>query len=127
MKQFSKSTAGRLIALAFAVALIGGGVSALMPHGATASFVFCASLFVPVVLCVAGLPTAVEGDWYHAVLAVIVLPPLLFLWAVGIGVVRDFHPMFAYPSIALGIAALALAARPMTHAGMFPPRLAHQH
>ena len=127
MDPFFKSTAGRLMALSFAVALIGGGASALMAHGEAASFVFCASLFVPVVLNVAGLPSALEKDWYHAALSVIVLPMLFFLWAVGMGVIREFHPQYAYPFIALGLGALGLAARPADRARILAARVVEQH
>jgi hypothetical protein len=127
MDQFFKSTAGRLMALSFAIALIGGSASALMHHGEAATFTFCLSLFIPIVLNVGGLPTALEQDWYHAVIAVVTLPMLLFLWAIGLGVIREFHPGYAYPFIALGLAALGLAARPAHRASIATSHFAEQH
>jgi hypothetical protein len=127
MDQFLKSTAGRLMALSFAIALIGGSASALMHHGEAATFTFCLSLFVPIVLNVGGLPTAIEQDWHHAVIAVVTLPMLLFLWAVGLGVMREFHPAYVYPFIALGVVALVVAARPAHRASIALSHFAEQH
>ena len=120
--EFFKTTPGRLVALSIAVALICGGASALMPHGVESTFVLCVSLFVPVVINTLGLPQALEKDWYHAALCAMILPLGFFLWAVGIGSVRENYPWIAYPAIAVGFVALAVAARPSGNAA-----LAHQH
>jgi hypothetical protein len=109
---FFKTTAGRMIALSIAIAFIGGGASALMHHGVESTFVLCASLFVPIVINLQALAHSLEDDWYHATVAVAVLPLFFFLWAVGIGSVRENYPAIAYPFMALGLAALAMAARP---------------
>jgi len=108
---FFRSTSGRLVALSIAISLICGGFSAFMPHGEESTFVLCVSLFVPIVINTLGLPRALEKDWYHAAIAVMVLPMLFFLWAVGIGAIREHFPSLAYPFIALGFAALGVAAR----------------
>jgi hypothetical protein len=115
------------MALSFAISLIGGGASALMAHGEAASFVFCAALFVPVLIDAVGLAIALEEDWYHAVLALIPLPGLFFLWAVGLGAIRELHPHVGYLCVALGLGLLALAARPGSHTHVLPTRFAAQH
>jgi hypothetical protein len=109
---FFRSLSGRLVALSIAIAFIGGGASALMHHGPESTFALCVSLFAPIVVNVLGLPWALEDDWYHAALAVAVLPPLFLLWAVGVGAIRESYPGLASPFIAAGLAALAVAARP---------------
>jgi hypothetical protein len=109
---FFRSTPGRLTALSIAVAFILGGTSALMHHGVESTFVLCVSLFVPVVLNTVGLPQALENDWYHAALSLMILPVLFFLWAVGVGSVRENYPWLAYPAIVAGLGALAVAIRP---------------
>ena len=114
---FFRSTPGRLVALSMAIAFIGGSASALMHHGPESTFALCVSLFVPIVINTLGLPQALDKNWYHAALAVAVLPPLFLLWAVGVGSIRENYPVLAYPFIAAGLAALAVAARPaLTHA-----------
>ena len=109
---FFKTTTGRMMSLSIAIAFILGGTSALMAHGVESTFVFCLSLFAPIVVNTLGLPRALEKDWYHAALSVMILPMLFFLWAVGIGAVREHHPWIAYPAIVAGLGALAVAIRP---------------
>jgi hypothetical protein len=110
--EFFKSTTGRLMALSVAVALVLGSISAMMSPGAESAFVLCASLFVPIVLNMIGLPRALETDWYHAVIAVATLPLLFFLWAVGVGVIREHHRELAYLFFAVGLFPLGVAVRP---------------
>jgi MFS superfamily sulfate permease-like transporter len=109
---FFRTTTGRMVALSIAIAFILGGASALMAHGVESTFVLCLSLFAPIVVNVMGLPKALEKDWYHAALSVVILPMLFFLWAVGIGAIREHHPWIAYPAIVAGLGALAVAIRP---------------
>jgi len=128
MDWLSHSTTGRLLALSFAISLIGGGASALMARGEAASFVFAAALFVPVLISAVALVFALEQDWYHAVLALIPLPGLLLLWSVGLGVIRELHPHVGYLALALGLGALVLAVRHGGHTHhIMPPRFAGQH
>jgi len=124
---FFRSTPGRMVALSIAIAFIGGGSSALMHHGVESTFVLCVSLFVPIIVNTLGLPMALEKDWYHAALSAMVLPLLFFLWAVGVGSIRENYPALAYPFIALGLAALAVAARPGSAAAPASSAIAPQH
>jgi hypothetical protein len=112
MDDFFRSMSGRIMLLSVAISLLGGGAAALVGHGEGATLVLSASLFLPIVMNIVALPQAIEEHWYHAVLAVILLPVLLFLWAVGAGITRELHPALAYPFLALGFGALAAAARP---------------
>ena len=123
---FFKSTPGRLVALSIAIAFIFGGSSALMHHGVESTFVLCVSLFVPIIINTLGLPQALDKDWYHAALSAMVLPLVFFLWAVGIGSIRENYPWLAYPAILGGLAALAVAARPQG-AVKAPAALATEH
>src|SRR6185312_626337 len=126
---FFRTTTGRLVALSIAVTFILGGTSALKPHGVESSFVLCLSLFAPIVINTMGLTRALETDWYHAALSVVVLPMLFFVWAVGVGSIRENYPWIAYPAIVAGLGALAVAIRPSAsmadHAPL--PEPAHQH
>jgi hypothetical protein len=110
--EFFKSTTGRLLLLSIAVTFILGGASALMHHGAESAALYAASLFIPIVINMAGMPLALENDWYHAAISIAVLPLLFFLWAVGSGVIREHHPELAWPVMVAGVVALAFAARP---------------
>jgi hypothetical protein len=109
------------------LAFVGGGISAMMHHGVEATFVMCFSLFVPIIMNTLGLPRALEKDWYHAAISVVVLPLFFFLWAVGVGVMREHHPELAYPFLALGLGAFGLAARPSHSAQIVSARTAEQH
>ena len=93
---FFRSTSGRMVALSLAVASRGRGVSRSCTTGCESTFVLCISLFVPVVINTLGLPMALEKDWYHAALSAMLLPLFFFLWAVGIGSVRENYPWIAY-------------------------------
>lgn len=127
MSEFLKSFTGRLMALSFGIALVGGGASALMHHGAEATFVMCLSLFAPIVVNVVSLPRALEDQWERAVIAVIALPFLLFLWSVGVGVMREFHPELALPFIVAGLASFVVAAWPSHSEPLVIARTAEQH
>jgi hypothetical protein len=127
MGEFLKSFTGRLMALSIGIALVGGGASALMHHGVEATFVMCLSLFAPIVVNAAALPSALEEHWESAVLAVIALPCLMLLWAVGVGVMREFHPELGGPVIVAGLAAFVVAAWPAHHTPLVTGRTAMQH
>lgn len=124
---FFRSLPGRLVALSIAIAFIGGGASALMHRGPESTFALCLSLFVPIVVNLVALAPALEDDWDHAALAVVVLPPLFFLWVVGVGSIRENYPVLAYPFIACGLAALAVAARPSARLSLAIAAPAERH
>jgi hypothetical protein len=126
---FFRSTPGRMVALSIAISFIGGAVSALMHHGVESTFVLCVSLFVPIVVNTLGLPQALEKDWFHAALSAMLLPLLFFLWAVGVGSIRENYPWLAYPFLILGVVALGVAVRPGPAAAARTPALepAHEH
>jgi hypothetical protein len=110
---FFRSMAGRILALSVAIALLGGSAAVLVGGGEGSLFLLAASLFLPVVMNIVGLPTAIEEHWTAAVLSVILLPVLLFLWAIGIAVIRAYHHhALVLPFLAAGLAALVVAARP---------------
>lgn len=110
MSSFIQSTSGRLIAFSLALALIGGGSSVHL--SATASlYVMSVSVFIAIVGCVGALQLAVEEHLAASIAAVILLPFLLFMYAVGLGVGAAFHPGWSYGFIALGIASLLVALR----------------
>jgi hypothetical protein len=110
---FFTTTTGRLLALSVAIAFIVGAASALFPAGsAEGSFLLCSSLFVPLVLNVVGLPQALEKNWQQAVISIALAPQLFFLWAVGVGAIREHHHNLAVPFMLLGLVPLAVALRP---------------
>lgn len=110
MRDFSSSTAGRLMTLSLGVALTGGGVAAVI-HSSASVPVMSFSLFVPVVMNIVGLPQALEEHWFQAVLSAILLPFGLFSYAVGAAVLAAYRPDAGYALIALGLGAFALALR----------------
>jgi hypothetical protein len=125
MNELLKTTAGRLLALSFAISLLAGGVSALMPHGSPSTFLFCAAVFVPVMIAVVGMVGLMYSDWYHAILSTILLPGLFVLWSVGLGVIREYNlHALAGAALVLGLVPLFFVVRPTHHYSM---RLAHQH
>lgn len=127
MGEFLKSFTGRLVALSVGITLVGGGASALMHHGVEATFVMCLSLFAPLVVNMVGLPRAFEEHWEAAVISMVVLPWLFLLWAVGVGVMREFHPELGVPFIVAGLASFAVAAWPAHRAPLVIARTAEQH
>jgi hypothetical protein len=110
MTQFIQSTSGRLMSFSIATALIGGGASALM-HSPASLYVMAFSTFMAIVGCVASLQLAVEEFSAHAIYSVILLPFLLFMYAVGLGFVMSFFTAGAYAFLALGAAVLLVGVR----------------
>jgi hypothetical protein len=114
------------MALSIGIALVGGGIAAVMHN--SSDLLMSASLFVPIAINIVGLPQALEEHWTEAALAVILLPIALFLYAVGVCVMRQYHPEVGYLFIALGLAAFGMAARPApTRAGAPHGQMAEQH
>jgi hypothetical protein len=107
MKNFILSSAGRILSLAFGVALTGSGVSKLM-HDSAGIAVGCLSLLLAVVLSVVALGTAIGEHFAEAALAVVLLPCLAFLGVVGLGLLS---PTGGGPLVVAGLGALAFAAR----------------
>jgi hypothetical protein len=110
MTQFIRSTSGRLMSFSIATALIGGGASALMQSPASL-YVMAFSTFMAIVGCVASIQLAVEEYEGHAIYGVILLPFLLFLYAVALGFVMNFFAAGAYAFLALGAAVLLVGLR----------------
>jgi len=111
MKAFTLSSSGRLMALSFSFALLGGGISTQLPKPASL-YVMSLSLFAAVVLNIVGLPEAIEDFAYEAILSAIALPVALFLYVIGLGVVTTFHPTAGYAILAAGVVTLGFALRP---------------
>jgi hypothetical protein len=109
---FFRTISGKCVALSVAVSFIFGGLSALVGPGLPSTFLLCIALFSPIVINMVGLPLALEKDWGHAVIAVAALPLLFFLWAVGVGAIREHHTSLALPFLIAGLAVLAFALRP---------------
>jgi hypothetical protein len=101
--------------MAFSVAwsLVGGGVSTMMARSAGSTLVFCLSLFVPIVVNLVAAAIALIDHWEEVAISVAVLPMIALLWAVGLGVMREFHyEGFAWAAIVAGLGSLAFAVRP---------------
>ena len=111
MRDFIRTSGGRLLSVATAVALLGGGAAALLGQPA-ATWVI--ALFVPVVIALGfvGVAYASLEHWGIAIGAALSLPWVLFLYAVGLGVVVNYAPAAGYALGALGAGALAFALRP---------------
>lgn len=110
MTPFNRTTSGRLMALSFASALLGGGASALMTSPMSL-YVMSLSTFAGVVGCVAALQLAEEEHFQQTIMSILLLPFALYLYAVGLGFVMNHWTSAAYALLALGIAPLVSLVR----------------
>lgn len=84
MKTFILSSSGRILALAFGIALAGSGVSKLM-DGTAGLAVGSIAVLITIALAVFALATAVEEHGEAATLTIVLLPWLAFLGEIGLG------------------------------------------
>jgi FtsH-binding integral membrane protein len=131
MKGFGSSKTARLMALSFAIALIGGGAAAYLAPP-TSLYLMSLSVFVPIAMNIVGLPQALEEHGFAAILCAIVLPVALFLYMVGLGVLMAYASSAGIALVAAGVGALGFALRPRgtsersdTSARSLPPAHAH--
>lgn len=110
MNELSTTPHGRLLSIAIAVALLGGGISATI-HDPMGVFVMCVSLLCSVVLTLTAIALSIEHRPAFGILAAVILPFLFFLYAVGLGVVHLRAPWGAYGFIGLGAFFAILALR----------------
>jgi hypothetical protein len=113
MNSFTRTTSGRLMALSFASALLGGGISALTT-APVSLYVMSISTFAGVVGCVAALQLAEDEHFEQTIMSVILLPFALFLYAVALGFVMNHWAVAAYALLALGIVPLVTLVRSIT-------------
>ena len=111
MGEFSRSMTGRLMALSFGIALVGGGTATLMGGGGGSALLMSVSLFLPIVINIFALPEALEEHWFAAIMSAIILPVGLWLYGIGAPVARVYMPSVGYGFVVLGLGALAMAAR----------------
>lgn len=111
MNGFAQSRTGRLMALSFGIALIGGGASALIAAPASL-YLMSLSVITAIALNIVGLPDALEDFPFEVVLSAIVLPVALFLFATALGVITLYYPKLGFVLVAAGMGSLGLAARP---------------
>lgn len=111
MREFIRTSGGRLLSVSTAVALLGGGAAALLGEP---SATWVVALFFPVVIALGFLGVAYASleHWGIAIGAAIALPWVLFVYAIGLGVVVNYAPAVGYALGALGAGALAFALRP---------------
>lgn len=121
-QSFLSSTSGRLISTSISLALLGGGAASLMQQP-TSLYVMSLSSFVAVVGCISALELAIEDFPGHALLSIIALPILLFLYAIGLGFVMTHFTSGGYALLALGAAALLVAVRSFTAGSSAAPRV----
>lgn len=110
MSQFFHSTSGRLMSFSISTALIGGGAAALMQQP-TSLYVMALSSFMAVVGTIAALQLGIDEHPRHTILSIIILPILLFLYAIGLLFVMKHYHDGAYGILALGAVALLVALR----------------
>lgn len=107
MKKLLLSGSGRVLAVAFGIAIAGSGIGKLL-DGEASIAVGSLAVIVAVALSVVALGTAISDHFEAAVLAVLTLPCFLFLGEIGCGLLsRDA----AWPLVFAGFAFLAFAAR----------------
>jgi hypothetical protein len=126
MTAFTRSTSGRLMTLSLSLALIGGGASALMQPDMS-MYVMNGSLFAAVVAGVASMQLALDEFPSHTVLSLILLPFALFLYVVGLGVMKAYYPAMAYVPLVLGLLSLAFLLRSGTREQHAPPMMSRTH
>jgi hypothetical protein len=126
MGEFMKTFTGRLLAVSWAIALGGGGAAMLIADAGASRLLMTASLFIPGVINIVGLPNALAKHWYHAVMCGIMLPPGLWLYAIGLANLREQAPGWGAGLVVLGLGALVLAARGEAGAPA-PAAAAEQH
>ena len=110
MGQFIHSTSGRLMSFSITTALIGGGVSAFMAPP-TSLYVMVFSSFVAITGCIASLQLGIEDHPKTTILSIILLPILLYLYAIGLFFVMKHYTEGAYGILALGACSLLVALR----------------
>ncbi len=102
INELSSTPHGRLLSIAIALALVGGGVSGLM-HDPMGIALMCVSLLGSVVLTLTAIALSISKNMAFGVMAAVVLPLLFFLYAVGLQVAIHNHAAWgAYGFIALG-------------------------
>ena len=124
MKDYVKSSAGRLLVFALGLALAGGGAAILFGEP-IATWLLAGVFPVTLALSVVAIGMASSDHWRWAVASVVGLPWLALLYApaLGVGVQRGGAAGFAL--IVIGAGALALALRPGT--ARAPQRLGEAH
>lgn len=127
MSRLLRSIPGRVLTLAFAIALLGGGTAALLGHSLAAIPLMCVSIMAAVVMTVFALPFALADDEIDAWGLFLVLPSVMFLYVIGLAVVMASHNAAgAYGFLTLGLVALGVAARPSGSSASLPKQ-AHSH
>lgn len=111
MKEFIKTSAGRLLVFGLGLALAGGGIAALVVQP-MATFVMAGVFPAAIALCVVALATAAADSWGYAVAGVIALPFLALLYVPALAVAAERGSWLGWPLIVIGTGALALGIRP---------------
>jgi len=120
MKTFILSDSGRILALAFGVALAGSGAGKLL-DGTAAIAAGSISVLFAIVFAVVALATAVREHFSAAIFVIVLLPWLALLGEVGVGLMpRSGAAML----LVLGLAAFAFAMRRRTAPERHPGELA---
>jgi len=111
VKEFIKTSAGRLLVFGLGLVLAGGGVASLAAQP-MATFVMAAVFPVAIALCVVALATAATDSWGYAVAGVIALPFLALLYVPALSVAAERGSWVGWPLILIGTGALAFGIRP---------------
>jgi hypothetical protein len=107
MKAFLLSVSGRILTVAFAIALASAGIGKLM--GLAGLGLSSVGVLVAIAISIVALTMAVEEHFRSAALTVVLLPWLLFVGEVGQGLLPRSG---GYALVALGCVTLLVALRP---------------
>ncbi|HVY44351.1 MAG TPA: hypothetical protein VHB21_00670 [Minicystis sp.] len=107
MNRFLSSSSGRLLSLAFALALGGGALGRLVPENGM--LIAAVTMITAFAMTVVALFTAIEENFGPAALAVVVLPWIAFVVEIGFGVLP---PTGAWAVLAIAAGFLAFGAWP---------------
>jgi hypothetical protein len=123
MNAFLASSSGRLLALAFAIAIAGTGVAKLIGPSGLAVGAIC--VLVAITIAIVAIATAVNEHPGPTAVALIGLPWLLFLGQVGQSLVSSNSAGYAF--VVTGLAAAAFAMRPGVAAAPQQPTITVLH
>lgn len=117
MKEFAKSAPGRLLQFAVGLLLVGVGTAALVGEP-QATWIIALAFPVAIALGVVCVATA-STEWMKMAIAMALgLPFVLFVYALGLGVIAQYAPTGGSLLVVLGAGALAMSLRPASDEAM---------
>ena len=108
MSEFGKSTTGRLLSLALAIMLAGGGLTAVST-GTLSLMAMGLPLMIGIAISIIAVPQGADRFPYHIALLLFVLPLSLFCYGITLGIIKEYAPSLGYVLLGLSIIPLGSA------------------